>query len=291
MSLLAALATGAGTPLPATSVRSAIEAQLNPANYGGRVFTVGTDHATINGCLALADAASSAGAWSLVRIPPGTYAERVVRPPAGSGAYTDVASTTLNPADVILNPGDATDDTWEARGTGGILAGVTLNGKGAHSALHSGEFGAPYEFIFYKVRATQTGTGNDAFSWGIGPNQGIYAYDCEWNGLPGSRAVYAHNFHAPQPAPGRLVMDGCVITGPSGGTGSAGIQDLGSGQPDELYVKGGSSPTPWGVALWETEAGSLTGAIDPTLPATIDPAVAVTRTLPTSLPTPARLNL
>lgn len=289
MSLLALLATGPGTPL-ATGVRQKIVAQLNPANYGGRVFTVGTDAATINGCLALADAASSAGNWSLVLIPPGTYAERVRRPAAGSGVYTDVASTTLNPADVILNPPDGTDDTWEARGTGGILAGVTLNGKGAFSALHSGEFGAAYEFIFYKVNATQTGTGNDAFSWGVGPDQKVYAYDCQWNGLAGSRAVYAHTFHGPQPAPGLLLMDGCTITGPTPGTGSAGFQDLGSGQDDRIYIKGGSAPTDWGLALWETDTASWSGAIDPKLTATLGPGVLVNRTLPNPLPTPARLT-
>ena len=180
VSLLALLATGAGTPIdppdPVDGVRAAIVAQLDPANYPGRVFTVGTDHATVAGTIALADAASSVGNWSLVMVPNGvTYAERIVRPAPGTAAFTDVRTVDLDGEPFTLNPPDGTDDTWEHRGIGGILANAILNGKGSKSAVHSGEYsaGADTEYIYYNVTGTQTGTSNDAFSWGVGPGQRI----------------------------------------------------------------------------------------------------------------------
>lgn len=283
---------GGSTPAPTpTDVRSLIESQLDPANYPGRVFTVGTDAPTISETLALADAASSSTAWSLVVIPPGTYAERVVRP--HQTGWTDVRSSTLNPADVILDPPNDTDDTWEHYGTGGIIAGITLKGKGTKSAVHCGEFGATYDFIYYKVVGTQTGTGNDAFSWGIGPNQHVYAYDCEWNGLPGVRAVYTHNFPAPQPAAGTILFDGCKLTGPTDPAASIwSILEENSGQPDKVYVIGGSSTGTISAGYLNgdsTIGSSFTGNIDPVHDVFIRAGINIAHTLPAEAPTPARL--
>lgn len=299
--ILGLLATGAGAgtslppdpPSPPTTVREAIVLQLDPANYGGRVFTVGTDHATIAGCLALADAASSEGVWSLVRIPPGTYAERIVRQ-HGTG-WTDIASTTLDPADVTLDPPDDTDDTLEHYGTGGIVAGITFKGKGSKSAVHSGEFHPTrdYEFIYYNVVGRQEGSGNDAFSWGVGPGQSVFAYDCQWRGVGGTgRAAYVHNFSAPARAGNAsLVFDGCDLIGSPGMS----LMEWGSGDPDVVYINGGSGSISNAYNNY-AGPGCWAGAVDPdlTFSTNVSPSY-ITRTMPTNpsghldLPTPARL--
>jgi hypothetical protein len=300
VSLLALLATGAGTPIDPpdpVGVRAAIEAQLDPANYPGRVFTVGVDHATISGCLALADAASSATEWSLVRIPPGTYNERIIR--GHATGWTDIASTTLNPADVIVDPPDDTDDALEHYGTGGIVAGITFKGKGTKSAVHSGEYSATvdYDFIYYKVVGTQAdATGNDAFSWGVGPGQSVYAYDCEWHGITGGgRAVYIHNFPAAglsRAGAAVVVFDGCTIDGAASGPASMSILEEDSDQADLIYVKGGTI-TATGIGygyLSGTTTASWSGAVDAAhnYGTSVSPS-SITRTLPAELPTPARL--
>ncbi len=305
VSLLALLATGAGTPIdppdPVDGVRAAIVAQLDPANYPGRVFTVGTDHATVAGTIALADAASSVGNWSLVMVPNGvTYAERIVRPAPGTAAFTDVRTVDLDGEPFTLNPPDGTDDTWEHRGIGGILANAILNGKGSKSAVHSGEYsaGADTEYIYYNVTGTQTGTSNDAFSWGVGPGQRIYAYDCQWNGLTGERAVYVHNFPAAdlsRTGPAVVVFDGCVLTGRAPGSGSASMTLLeeDSDQADVIYISGGSMPAASGVGyayLAPATTASWSGAVDAALPysTSVSPS-GITRVMPDALPTPARL--
>lgn len=308
VSLLALLATGAGTPIdppdPVDGVRAAIVAQLDPANYPGRVFTVGVDHATFNGTLALADTASSfaSNEPSLVLVPNGaTYAERVVRPPQHAGdVYTDVCTIDLDGEPFTLDPADSTDDTWEHRGTGGIIANAILNGKGSKSAVHSGEYsaGADTEYIYYNVTGTQTGTSNDAFSWGVGPGQRIYAYDCQWNGLTGERAVYVHNFPAAdlsRTGPAVVVFDGCVLTGRAPGSGSASMTLLeeDSDQADVIYISGGSMPAASGVGyayLAPATTASWSGAVDAALPysTSVSPS-SITRVMPDALPTPARL--
>ncbi len=297
MSLLALLATGAGAPITPDldPVRAAIVAQLDPANYGGRVFTVGTDHATVLGTVALADAASSPGNWSLVLIPPGTYAERLERPKVllGQEAYTDICSTTLDPADVVITPPSGTDDTLEHHGIGGIVAGITFCGVGGYSAIHSGDWGKPYDFIYYKVRAEQLGT-NAAFSFGTGPEQNVYAYDCVFHGADGG--VFGHNFKdeviGAYAHPSRAVFDNCAVTGVEVPKTAWHMPCFDSGQADEFYIKGGSidGPLIFPLGVGET-ASTYIGGIDPAITSTVSiaPEIGITRTLPAELPTPARL--
>lgn len=283
-------------------VRAAIRAQLDLANYPGRIFTVGVDHATFNGTLALADAASSPGVWSLLVVPNGAiYAERVVRPAPGSAhAFTDVRTVDLDGAPFTLDPSTSTDDTWEHRGIGGIIHNAVFKGKGSFSAVHSGEYsaGADTEFIYSNVRGTQEGTSNDAFSWGVGPGQRIYAYDCRWDGVTNGRAVYVHNFPAgtlSRTGPAVVVFDGCVLTGPAPGSGNASMSifEEDSDQADLIYVKGGSMPASSGIGysyLPGTTTASWGGAVDAALPyATSVSPSAITRVLPDELPTPTRL--
>lgn len=306
MSLLSLLATGTAAPVGSQptveTIRAAIESALDPANYGGRVVTVGTDHATISGCLALADAlGTSQTTRALVLIPPGTYEENIARPHApAASAFVDVASTTLDPADVSINSptGSSAIFQWEHYGTGGIVAGVTLNAGDSRAGFHCGEWhGREDQFIYYRCVVNSPDDG--AWSLGIGPGLSFYLLDCEANcetGLP----IYSHNFGAAaitaRPAAGSLVFDHTNITQlpfPASTAGSWTYQDLGSGQDDLIQWRAGSLYRSAGVVLWENDTPSVSGWIDPAAGGTrsITAGIPVTNTLGATILTPDRLGL
>lgn len=284
---------------PAQQVRADLTAALDPAGRT-HVYRVGVDAPTISGCLALADAVAgptSGPGVPLVMIPPGVYAERVTRPRGGAAPPVDVRSTTLDPADVVLDPGaGATDDTWEHYGSPGILAGLTLYGRGAYSAIHSGEYGQDAtvdEFIYFRVVASQErATGNDAFSWGVGPRQHVYAIDVELRG-PG-RVFYVHNFEPGQPAAGALVLDGVtqVRTGAGSAAGGGNLLMQDSGQPDHVTIIGGSWSSGLGMSLYNgATTSSWVGSVDPAVAnVSISGAPGITRSLPAAHPRPLRIE-
>lgn len=311
LALLAASASGSPatddggtiTPAPVSrpgdGIRAAIVEALDPARYGSRVFTVGVDAPTITATLALADAvATSQTTRALVLIPPGQYVERVERPHAPvSAAWTDVRSTTLDPADVqIIPPSSTASDVfaWEHYGTLGILAGLSIDAGNTRAAIHCGEWaGRPDEAIYYRLRVTGSqASSTGGFSWGVGPGQHVLLLDCEvqTSGI----AVAVHNFDAAaqgvRQGPGWFVMDNVTAT-TTGSSATVLYLDLGSGQQDRFEVRGGKiSATGVSVGPWETDAPTLSGHVDPAAGgARYISCPGVTSTYPPSIPAPDRL--
>lgn len=275
---------------PVTGVPALIEAALNPANYSN-VITVGS-----SGILTIRAAVTAAFAVGgtapvLIMVPPGSYTESVALP-AGASRLVDIRSTTLNPADVLIDPGTgATDDALDNTGSPGIIAGVTLVGRNGFSGIHSGlpantNIASP-DFIYYKVSARQVGS-NNAFSWGLGSNFAVYAYDCTFegdvsNGANGTPAVYAHTFDGAA-AKTRLVFDNVRLSGVTAGGLVAGIVDWNSGRADEVWMRnvttaGGSIG--FSYKNGSPAVGTLTGTVQAGIPVTIPAEMAVTSgTLP-----------
>lgn len=282
---------------PVTGVPKLIEDALAPGNYA-TVITVGSGgYATVSSAVAAAYAAPGT-APVLVMIPPGRYTESVITPP-GHARYVDIRSTTLNPNDVIIDPGTgAVDDALDHAGSGGIFAGLTLIGRNGFSAIHSGlpsNSAGQRDFIYYKINGRNIG-GNVPFSWGLGAGFHVYVYDCTFEGDAsispfGAGAVYAHTF-TDTTMKARFVMDDVRLAGLTQGAIVA-IADWNSGHPDQLWVRNvqaGQRPIAVGYKPNSPTVGSMTGVVQAGIPVDIAAGIAVTSgTLPPPF-TPIRLG-
>jgi hypothetical protein len=139
-------------------------------------------------------------------------------------------------------------------------------------------------------------THSDAFSWGVGARQAIYAYDCNFTSAAGS-GIYLHNFpassHAADPSPAIMVFDNCTATGAGSNPGLRMLEEY-SQQADTFIwnggkIKGGTTAAAdisidylSGVTL-----SSWVGLIDPTAGTSTSAAgIGISRGVAAAMPQP-----